>query len=275
MSLNEKVSPQLAVLIATVVLAAWTFYVVRSHVPSPAKTSTTRVKPRPAPVTPGANQAPPSDQAIYDRFHTLWYGNAEKTWKRNTWFGIPTRQNPMDVWVHQEILTELKPDFVLDIGTFHGGTALIWAMILEHVHPSGKVITVDIEDHTAAAKKWPLWEKRIQFLHGSSTDPKIVDQIRKQVAGKKVLAILDSNHSMKHVLDELKVYAPMIPVGSYVIVQDSNSGGNPVQHGFKGPMAALQAFLKGNDEFISDKERERLIFTFCPSGYLKRVKPAK
>ena len=103
------------------------------------------------------------------------------------------------------LLNELKPDFVLDIGTFHGGTALIWAMILDVVNPAGKVITVDIEDHTAAAAKVPLWTKRVQFLHGSSTDPKIVDQIRKQVAGKKVVAVLDSNHTMKHVLAELKL----------------------------------------------------------------------
>ncbi len=274
MSAESKISPQIAIILATLALAAWVFVIVRAYAPgtpkAPAVTKRAAVTP-----TPGAAKMPPSDQEVFDRFHTLWYGLANKTWKKNHWLGIPTRQNPMDVWVHQEIISELKPDVVLDIGTFHGGSALIWAMILDQVNPSAKVITVDIEDHTAEAKKWPLWDKKITFLHGSSTDPKIVDQIKAQVAGKKVLAILDSDHSMKHVLNELKIYSPMIPVGSYIIVQDSNSGGNPVQHGYKGPMEAIKAFLKENKEFVADKERERLIFTFCPHGYLKRTQPAQ
>ena len=211
-------------------------------------------------------------QEVYDQFHALWYWNPQ-TWRRNHWLGIPTRQNPMDVWVHQEIITELKPDFILDVGTFHGGTALIWAMILEQVNPDGRVITIDIEDHTAEARKWPLWEKRVEFLHGSSTDPKIVDQVRERVAGKSVIAVLDSDHSMEHVLNELETYSPMIPLGSYIIVQDSNVGGNPIQPGFRGPMEAIGAFLNSTDAFIADRQRERLLFTFCPSGYLKRVKP--
>jgi cephalosporin hydroxylase len=34
----------------------------------------------------------------------------------------------------------------------------------------------------------------------------------------------------------------------------------------------VEEFLAGNKNFEIDKSRERLLFTFAPSGYLKRVR---
>ncbi len=42
--------------------------------------------------------------------------------------------------------------------------------------------------------------------------------------GKQVLVILDSDHSQGHVEAELEAYAPLVPVGCYLIVEDSNIG---------------------------------------------------
>ncbi len=44
----------------------------------------------------------------------------------NKWFGIPTQQNPNDVWIIQEIISETKPDFIVETGTAWGGSALLW-----------------------------------------------------------------------------------------------------------------------------------------------------
>jgi cephalosporin hydroxylase len=108
---------------------------------------------------------------------------------------------------------------------------------------------------------------------GSSTDPKIVGDIERLVKGKKVLVILDSDHQRDHVLKEMESYAPMITVGSYLIVQDSIINGHPVRknHG-PDPMEAIQSFLASHDNFQPDRERERLLFTMHPRGYLKGVK---
>ena len=48
------------------------------------------------------------------------------------------------------------------------------------------------------------------------------------VAAGTVLVVLDSDHSRDHVLKELEIYAPMVTRGSYVIVEDSNINGNPI-----------------------------------------------
>jgi cephalosporin hydroxylase len=78
---------------------------------------------------------------------------------------------------------------------------------------------------------------------------------------------------MKHVLAELKLYAPMVAPGSYVIVQDGNVNGHPVVPNFgPGPYEATEAFLTSDDRFIADRSREWFLFTMHPKGYLKRIK---
>jgi cephalosporin hydroxylase len=216
------------------------------------------------------------DREIADRYHEWFYANVESTWGGSKWLGVTAAQNPNDVWIHQEIITEVKPDFIVEAGTMSGGSALIWGMVLQQVNPQGRVITIDIDDGNLkleGAMNVPIWKERIEFIKGSSTDPKIVAELAKRVQGRKVLVILDSDHSKKHVLEELKAYSPMVPVGSYLIVQDTNINGHPVLKDFgPGPYEAVEEFLATNKQFEIDKKRERFLFTMHPNGYLKRVK---
>src|SRR5262245_33149365 len=217
-----------------------------------------------------------SDQQVIDRFHELFY-NSYETWPSSKWVGVPTLQNPNDVWIHQEIISEVKPDFIIEAGTAAGGSAILWAMILEQVNPKGKVITIDIMDQLDKGvkdrRKFPIWKRRVEFIKGSSTDAKIVAKLAKRVKGHKAVVILDSDHSKNHVLNELNAYAPLINVGSYLITQDTNVNGHPVYKDFgPGPMEAVQEFLATNKQFESDLSRERLLFTMHPKGYLKRIK---
>ncbi len=87
-----------------------------------------------------------------------------------------------------------------------------------------------------------------------------------------MLVVLDSDHSKDHVLRELEIYAPMVTTGSYVIVEDSNINGNPIDPASgPGPMEAIDAFLAGNEGFEIDDSREKYFVSFNPRGYIKRV----
>ena len=60
---------------------------------------------------------------------------------------------------------------------------------------------------------------------------------------------------------------------SYLIVQDGVVNGHPVDpdHG-PGPFGAVAEFLEGNPgKFAVDTDRERMLFTFNPSGFLRRI----
>jgi cephalosporin hydroxylase len=213
----------------------------------------------------------PSERQILDRFHRHFYDS--QVWTSTRWLGVPTAQNPNDAWIHQEIIARVKPDFIVEAGTWNGGSAGLWATILQQVNPTGRVITIDIKDYVSAAKELPIVKEKVDFLIGSSVDPAIVAEITRRVNGKKVLVILDSNHSKAHVLAEMKAYAPLVPKDSYLIVQDTNVNGHPVLPNFgPGPMEAVDEFLATNDQFRPDTDAERLMFTMHPKGYLRRVK---
>jgi cephalosporin hydroxylase len=90
---------------------------------------------------------------------------------------------------------------------------------------------------------------------------------------KKVLVTLDSLHTQDHVLKEMQIYSKLVTPGSYLVVQDTNLNGHPVAPRWgPGPWEAVQEFLKTNDNFVADHEREKFLLTFYPGGWLKRVK---
>jgi len=179
-----------------------------------------------------------------------------------------TRKCPLDLWIYQEIIFEVKPDVMIECGTANGGSALFLASMCDLVN-NGKVITIDIED-----KEGRPTHKRIKYLLGSSTSIEVVEQVRKLISDKdKVMVILDSDHSKGHVLSELKIYSKFVTKGSYIIVEDTNINGHPVFSDFgPGPMEAVEEFLKENKDFSVDRSREKFYLTFNPKGFLQKRK---
>ena len=193
----------------------------------------------------------------------------------NLWFhNIKIGKNPVDLWVMQDIIWEIRPDFIIETGTFRGGSALFWANVLNGIGlTNSRVITVDISDYTYEASEHPLWKQYVDFYLGSSTDPQIVAAIARQVRGKKTLVTFDSDHRAPHVLRELRMYSPMVSRGSYVVVEDTHMDGVPTYSDtYAGPFEAVLQFLSegGSQDFEQDVTRERMGMSFNPGGWLRR-----
>jgi hypothetical protein len=45
-------------------------------------------------------------------------------WKGMYWFGIPVLKSPSDMWMMQQVISEVRPDYIVEAGTFYGGSAL-------------------------------------------------------------------------------------------------------------------------------------------------------
>ena len=207
-----------------------------------------------------------TDRRVVRPFHRLFYDSGAQTWSNTFWLGIPAQKCPFDLWVYQEMLAELRPEVIVECGTAGGGSALFMASICDLLG-GGQIVTVDIADDPGRPE-----HERITYLKGSSTDPEIVARLQ-ELVGKRspVMVILDSNHERDHVLDELRLYAPMVTPGSYLVVEDSNINGRPVLPSFgPGPGEALEEFLSETDEFFIDLSREKYLLTFNPGGYLRR-----
>ncbi len=207
------------------------------------------------------------DRAAVDRAHDVLYES--DAWTQARWLGAQALKNPLDLWVYQEIVVDTQPELIVETGTYRGGSALYLASICDLVG-RGEVVSIDVEP---VRDDYPV-HPRITYLGGrSSTDPAVVDEVRERAAGRPLLLILDSDHSQRHVEDELAAYASIVPLGCYVIVEDSNIG-RIRKDLMPGPLEAIETFLATTDEFEIDRSREKFLITFNPSGYLKRVKPA-
>jgi cephalosporin hydroxylase len=245
--------------------------------PAPAEESELRFPHMKDRARSGAIRSMIRTEPAVKRFTFSWAVNPDGLYE-NKFLGVPAIQNPLDVWITQEIMSEIKPDFVVETGTLEGGSAALWATLLEQINPEAKVITIDIVDKVTAAKELPVVQRRVEFLVGSSVAPEIVDAVKRRVAGGKVMVILDSSHAEDHVFQELRAYAPIVSPDSYLIVQDTGMGvpryerWPAVRTPEAGADRAVRRFMEGNREFETDRWRERLILTNNPGGYLKRVR---
>src|SRR3989344_3439997 len=140
------------------------------------------------------------------------------------WLGRPIIQYQQDIVAMQEIVWRVKPDLIIESGIARGGSLIFHASLLELIGGRRKVVGIDIDirEHNREEIEKHKLSKRIILLEGSSVDEKIVTKVKKiSKKHKKILVILDSNHSHEHVLRELENYAPLVNVGSYCVVFDT------------------------------------------------------
>ena len=213
----------------------------------------------------------PDSEAAILKYH-LWYYDSQ-TWDRTTWEGVKALKSPMDMWNYQEIIHRRSPSLVIELGTRFGGGTLFFASVLGALGGQRRVLTVDIDEATIHPKVRanPL----IEVLKASSTSPLVANRItalRTEFPGP-LFAILDSDHTKNHVLNELLLLRPLLRTDDYVVVEDSNINGHPVYPTFgPGPYEAIQEyFSRYPDDFVRDTESEKKFgFTFAPGGFLIR-----
>jgi len=200
-----------------------------------------------------------------------------------TWLGIPIIQYPQDIIAMQELIWEIKPNLIIETGIAHGGSLILYASLLELIGGDGEVLGIDIDirqHNRIEIEKHPMF-KRITMIEGSSVNPDIFRRVQRFAGSKhRVLVVLDSNHTEEHVLEELRLYSPLVTSGSYLVVfdtiiEDMPPDSFPDRPWGKGnnPKTAVRKFLLENDRFIIDRDIEASLFiTVAPGGYLKCVK---
>jgi cephalosporin hydroxylase len=186
------------------------------------------------------------------------------------WMGVPAFKNPLDAWIYQEIIWEVRPEVIVEIGSAHGGSTLYLAHLLDLIG-QGEVISVDCDRSVFQAS-----HPRIIAITGDSLAPEVVGAVARRCAGRSVLVIHDGDHARAQVLRDLMAYAPLVSLNSYCIVEDGiidlfgpNDGIGAVR---EGPLVAIGQFLQASGQFAIDRSRERYLLTYNPHGFLKRVR---
>jgi cephalosporin hydroxylase len=209
--------------------------------------------------------------AFHRQYHNKWW---DRTLMGTYWRGVQTMQTPLDMWVVQEIIHDTRPDVLIETGTRAGGGAFYYASIFD-LEGRGRIFTMDIEDYPHKPQ-----HPRIRYMLGSSTSPKVVDALKSEIRREeRVMVVLDSLHNKEHVLEEMRLYAPLVTPGNYLVVQDTHLTGHPVSvpfspdPGHEGPWEAVHEWLPRHPEFTVDRSREKYGLTFNPGGWLRRLDP--
>lgn len=187
---------------------------------------------------------------------------------QSTYFGIQTLKCPIDFWVYQEILFETKPDFIIEIGNFCGGSTLALAHICDCLG-KGRVIGLDLshERVPGIVRNHP----RITLIEGDGCES--FTKVRSLIGDTDdVLIIEDSSHTFENTLKVMETYSGLVRPGGYFIVEDGicyhglEVGPNP------GPYEAINAFVGNNGDFEIDRSKESFLITWNPKGFLRRVR---
>jgi len=196
----------------------------------------------------------------------FWHSLA---WRDTTWLGHRVTKPPTDLVAYQEIVQRVRPDWIIETGTGNGGRALFLASICELLD-HGQVVSIDPQpgDDRVA-------HPRITYVEGQAQDPATFARVRELVGdAPHALVVLGSQPGTNlRIEDEFRVYSPLVPVGSYVIVENTIVNGHPVWPGFgPGPLEAVKRILANHSEFASDTTMEKFGLTFNPDGFLKRTR---
>ncbi len=186
------------------------------------------------------------------------------------WCGVPIVRLPDDILILQEIVWKLKPTFIIETGIARGGSLILSASLMALTTSNPRVLGLDIKilDHTTSAILNSPFSEFIKVKECSSVSEDAIKQVKDFVKLRSPddigILILDSDHTHHHVYAELNSLAPLLPVGSLVLVADTLIEEMPSEY-YTGrpwgkgnnPLTAVNQFLRENSNFARSDEWSR------------------
>ena len=220
--------------------------------------------------TPAPDGVPETPIAVpedlrWSFIEAVWQSMA---WNDTTWLGHPLTSAPTDLFAYQQILSSLRPGWVIETGTLQGGRTLFLASVCELLD-HGQVVSIG----QGLPEDLPL-HPRINYVDGEPAAAATVERVTNLVGpDPHALLIIGGSAHRNVTTAEFDAYHALVPTGSYAIVTDTAVNGNPVWPGFgPGPFEAVKLILAAHGEFAMDQEPEGWSLTFNPGGFLKRIR---
>jgi len=187
-------------------------------------------------------------------------------WHETPWLGTRTHRPPTDLFAYQELVSRLRPEWVLETRTGTGGRALFLASICDLLG-HGRVLSIDDNPRPS-----PPEHPRITYLQADPAAEATAAEARGLVGDPPHALVIIGGAGSPEVTAAIHNYAPLVQVGSYMVVEDTVLDGIPTWPAFgSGPMAAVNE-LVDELEFAPDHTLERYGLTFNTGGFLKRVR---
>lgn len=185
--------------------------------------------------------------------------------------GLTMIKNPFDLVVYEEILWEIKPTVIIEIGNAFGGFALWLSDRMKMIGQECRIITIDLSTQGDTNLEHYKSDHFISIV-GDCNDPNVIEKVGALITPEDVVFIIeDSSHTFDNTFNALENYKKFITPGSYFVIEDGICDVLNIEP-CPGPMKAVEAWAPSNPEFAIDRSRERYIMTYNPKGYLKRLR---
>ena len=205
----------------------------------------------------------PDDEKVELSVNTIDKGHHQVSYR-----GVNAIRCPFDYVIYQMIISEIKPDLIIEIGTRKGGGAYYMADLLDNIG-KGIIHTIDIVDEVEPIVKE---HKRIKFF----TDGWENYPIELAKSFTKILVIEDASHMYLDSIGALNKFHSLVSKDSYFIVEDGIVNKLGLEKKYDGgPLRAIREFLPNHPDFIVDRKWCDMFgknATFNVNGYLKKIK---
>lgn len=182
--------------------------------------------------------------------------------------GVKAVRCPFDYVMYQMIISEVKPDLIIEIGTRKGGGAYYMADLLDSIG-KGIIHAIDIVDDVEPIVKK---HERIHFF----TDGWSGYDLELTKGFDTILVIEDASHRYEDTIGVLNKFHSLVSKDSYLIVEDGIINKLGLEKKYNGgPLRAIREFLPNHPEYIVDRKWCDMFgenATFNVNGYLKKIR---
>ena len=175
---------------------------------------------------------------------------------------------PMDILLYPTIISNSKPEVIVEIGTKLGGSAIFFSDMSE------KVITVDINEPPSESLD-ELKKRGIVFVKGDINSPQVIDKIIEVCKNKNCMVIDDGSHNEIDIYNAFLNLNHLVKKDGFYIIEDGITNrilldDFPHQKNTQ-PINAISKILSDFPEFKLEEKYDRYLLTSTLKGVLKRV----
>mmetsp|Transcript_34235 Transcript_34235/g.79649 ORF Transcript_34235/g.79649 Transcript_34235/m.79649 type:complete len:290 (-) Transcript_34235:89-958(-) len=224
----------------------------------------------------------PNETAAIEQYDRLF--ERYSMYCNGRWLGAQVLQDAQDLMYLQHVVFAVRPALIIETGTYKGGLTYFFASLLSLLRlEAARVLSIDRNPPDVifgarwfcpvceeCVRPWETepWQRHVEFLQGWADQKDLYAAVRQEAAtvGGPVMVNLDACHEHDCVFVEIVLYARLVSVGSYLVVQDAKLDklwGKPAV------TAAVERFLHMSADFEVD--HSAAYYGYTQHVYLRRV----
>lgn len=173
---------------------------------------------------------------------------------------------PEDLRTYQKVIEETRPNVIIELGTFEGGSAMWFHdQMAAIVGGAVYVITVD-------GMPCNLHHPGVIIVTGDLRDPETVDRVAANIGwNDRVMVVEDSAHTYEVTSAALNLYGELVTPGCYFVVEDGivDEPEISIWPEVHGVQPAIVDFL-ARDKTFTREWRDEFGLTMHQGGWLRK-----